>query len=441
VSRRAAVFAVSLFAAGAAVAQEAPVRRITAAPDRRVELDFQHYYAGGELRSALESLAAAYPEFLRLESIGKSRGGSELWLVSAAAAGGREPGQRPGLLVVGALAEEDAHGAELALYTLLDLVQNHARDPEVARVLAETTLYVVPCLNPDLRRRLLEPAEPSAEAEPLGGGPVDISRNFPVGWDPYELGAAGGPYPLCEPEARALAEFLLAHPNVAAVQVYGRSSREGSGAIIPPADVAAMRAIAQTAGEGRALWSCADLPERGGGLLEFAYRQLGAFGFEARGAASRSAAESGGLPEVLDLFQLARSASLATQRLARSLPRLVLASPQVQRLRSDVWQVDVAVENTGDLPSLSAAGAERRAAPPPRLRTAGGKVLAAALQLPGAGAFEVAGRSLEDLPLHDLAPGERLVVRLVVQAPPEAALSLELSSPRAGWATASIPLR
>ncbi|HVS11782.1 MAG TPA: M14 family zinc carboxypeptidase [Planctomycetota bacterium] len=439
-SERAAVLALWLFASTAAVAQEAPVRRITAAPDRRVELDFQHYYAGGELRSALESLAAAYPEFLRLESIGKSRGGSELWLVSAAAAGGREPGQRPGLLVVGALAEEDAHGAELALYTLLDLVQNHARDPEVARVLAETTLYVVPCLNPDLRRRLLEPAEPSAEAEP-GRGPVDLSRNFPVGWDPYELGAAGGPYPLCEPEARALAEFLLAHPNVAAVQVYGRSSREGSAATIPPADVAAMRAIAGTVGGERAMWSCADLPERGGGLLEFAYHQLGAFGFEARGAASRSVAESGVLPEVLDLFQLARSASLATQRLARSLPRLVLASPQVQRLRSDVWQVDVAVESTGDLPSLSAAGAERRAAPPPRLRTAGGKVLAAALQAPGADAFEVAGRSLEDLPLRDLAPGERLVVRLVVQAPPEATLKLELSSPRAGWAAAEIALR
>jgi len=441
VSARAAALVAWLLLPTAAASQEVPARRITAAPDRRVELDFQHYYAGGELRAALESLAAAYPEFLRLESIGKSRGGSELWLMSAAAAGGREPGRRPGLLVVGSLAEDDAHGAELALYTLLDLVQNHARDPEVARVLAETTLYVVPCLNPDLRRRLLEPAEPSAAAEPLGGGPVDLSRNFPVGWDPYELGAAGGPYPLCEPETRALAEFLLAHPNVAAVQVYARSSRERSAATLPPADVAAMRAVAELPAGERALWSCADSPERGGGLLEFAYRQLGAFGFEARGAASRSATEGGVLPEVLDLFQLARSASLATQGLARSLPRLSLASPQVQRLRSDVWQVDVAVENAGGLPSLSAVGAQRRAAPPPRLRTAGAKVLAAALQAPGADAFEVAGRSLDDLSLRDLAPGERLVVRLVVQAPPDTSLNLELSSPRAGWAAAAIPLR
>ena len=36
-------------------------RRLTLGPDKRVELDFQHYYKARELKNALSSLAATYP--------------------------------------------------------------------------------------------------------------------------------------------------------------------------------------------------------------------------------------------------------------------------------------------------------------------------------------------------------------------------------------------
>jgi len=43
---------------------------------------------------------------------------------------------------------------------------------------------------------------------------LDANRNFPTDWKPYWHQAGAGEYPLSEPETRALADFLLAHPNI-----------------------------------------------------------------------------------------------------------------------------------------------------------------------------------------------------------------------------------
>ncbi len=46
---------------------------------------------------------------------------------------------------------------------------------------------------------------------------ADFNRNYPVGWQDDSLQAGAGAYPLCHPETRANADFLLSHPNVCCV--------------------------------------------------------------------------------------------------------------------------------------------------------------------------------------------------------------------------------
>ena len=53
--------------------------------------------------------------------------------------------------------------------------------------------------------------------DPAGG--VDVSRNFPYGYEPFGPGA--GLHTISTPEARAIAQFYADHPNVAAVYVLG----------------------------------------------------------------------------------------------------------------------------------------------------------------------------------------------------------------------------
>lgn len=47
-----------------------------------------------------------------------------------------------------------------------------------------------------------------------GVGGLDINRNWPGQWQQEHIQRGAGPYPLSEPETRAVAEFLLSHPNV-----------------------------------------------------------------------------------------------------------------------------------------------------------------------------------------------------------------------------------
>lgn len=47
-----------------------------------------------------------------------------------------------------------------------------------------------------------------------GTGGLDINRNWPSRWQQEYIQRGSGRYPLSEPETRAVAEFLFAHPNV-----------------------------------------------------------------------------------------------------------------------------------------------------------------------------------------------------------------------------------
>ena len=43
---------------------------------------------------------------------------------------------------------------------------------------------------------------------------LDFNRNFPANWQPESKQRGAGEYPFSEPETRALAEFIMSHPNI-----------------------------------------------------------------------------------------------------------------------------------------------------------------------------------------------------------------------------------
>lgn len=48
----------------------------------------------------------------------------------------------------------------------------------------------------------------------------DMNRDWPSDWQPTHIQGGAGPYPLSSPETRAIADFVLGHPNIAAAQSY-----------------------------------------------------------------------------------------------------------------------------------------------------------------------------------------------------------------------------
>lgn len=85
---------------------------------------------------------------------------------------------------------------------------------------------------------------------------LDINRNWPSNWEQEYKQRGAGPFPLSEPETKAVADFILAHPNIGGVMAYHTQS----GAILRPSctkpdaqmnpkDVAAYRAIGELGSE------------------------------------------------------------------------------------------------------------------------------------------------------------------------------------------------
>lgn len=422
--------------AGVASAQEAARPPSATAADRRVDLDVQSLYDHAELGAALRALVAAYPEFLSLSSLGQSRGGRELWLVTAAGIGPLPPQERSALLAVGGRGVDDVHGAEMALFTLLELVQNHARDPRVGRLLAEHTLYVLPAFDPDRRDALL--VEGGAAAREA----IEPDRNLPADWSPWVTSA--GPYPLSEPESRALADFLVAHPNVAVLQTYSGDARTRSGerdARLPPEDLELYKRlcehVAARVDEPGHLSGLPDLPQRSGSLAGYAGFELGTFVFQC-GVGGR---EPGVLPQPYEIYLLARRAWQVTVALGDALPRLECSAPSVARLKGDQWQVDVSLRNAGLIPTRGTLARRRSLVAPPSLSAHGGTLIAAASRPEGAELAQPLGLRAGAPHLLDVPGGGRIDLNLYLNAAAETELALEFSAPRAGAASASIVLR
>jgi hypothetical protein len=101
------------------------------------------------LTKAVQALAGANKTLVRVASIGKSRGGRDLWAIEIAGPGAVPPGKRPALLVAAGFEGDDLTGTELALAVADYLAKNASADPAVKQRLDASTVYVLPRINPD----------------------------------------------------------------------------------------------------------------------------------------------------------------------------------------------------------------------------------------------------------------------------------------------------
>lgn len=124
-----------------------------------------------------------------------------------------------------------------------------------------------------------------------GPGGDDMNRNWPSDWQPEYVQGGAGLYPFSNPEPRAIGTFILAHPNIAAVQSYhnaggmilrgpGAAYRDGT---YPQGDARAYDEIARIGEEllpyYRSMIIYRDLYTVHGGFVNWTAEGLGIFSF------------------------------------------------------------------------------------------------------------------------------------------------------------------
>jgi murein tripeptide amidase MpaA len=110
---------------------------------------FNRYLKYDELTCLLKDLTAQYPALLRMESIGKSHEGREVWLLTVTNFATGVDVEKPGFWVDGNLHASEVAGSMAALYLVHSLVTRYGRDVEVTTALDSRVFYVVPRISPD----------------------------------------------------------------------------------------------------------------------------------------------------------------------------------------------------------------------------------------------------------------------------------------------------
>jgi len=113
------------------------------------KLQFDTYYRYDDLTHFLHGLAEEYPQLVRLESIGKSHEGREIWLVTVTNSGTGIDRHKPALWVDGNIHASEVSPSSACLYLIGHLVTGYGSDPDVTRCLDTRAFYVCPRVNPD----------------------------------------------------------------------------------------------------------------------------------------------------------------------------------------------------------------------------------------------------------------------------------------------------
>src|ERR1043166_1936196 len=120
-------------------------------PAPKVALAFNRYYDYAEMVAALKAIAAAHPDLVTLESIGRSYEGRDMWVATLADRTGTPLERRPAMWIDANGPGNEGQGEEGWPDTLWFLTENRERNEKIRELLSRNVFYVLPTQNPDGR--------------------------------------------------------------------------------------------------------------------------------------------------------------------------------------------------------------------------------------------------------------------------------------------------
>jgi len=265
----------------------------------KVSMSWNRYNDHAGIGDILKKIVKAYPNLAKLESIGKSYDGRDLWCIAITDYSKGDANKKPGMYIDGNIHSNEVQGSEFALYTAWYLTESFNDNKFIKELLTDKIFYIVPTINPDardsffknpnnahsprsgvvpvdndmdglvdedgyddldgdgsivtMRRKSLngrfniDPSNPNrmiaagndekGEYEILGqegtdndgDGQVnedgaqfeyDPNRDWGWNWQPNYVQNGAYKYPFSLPENRAVMEFVMKHPNIAAAQSF-----------------------------------------------------------------------------------------------------------------------------------------------------------------------------------------------------------------------------
>lgn len=114
------------------------------------EIAWNRYYTVEEIESHMKALARAYPDLVKVRSIGKSGQGRDL-LVATVTAPGSSHRSKPAMWIDGSIHANEIQASEIPLYTIWYLATYYGHNDRITEILDNYTFYIMPIVSPDSR--------------------------------------------------------------------------------------------------------------------------------------------------------------------------------------------------------------------------------------------------------------------------------------------------
>jgi hypothetical protein len=179
----------------------------------------QLYRSYEESTILFKNFEKVYPNIIKVESIGQTWEKRDINLITLSC-DIKSAEKNPALFFTGTIHAREWIGHELGIDFVKYVVENIEIDPVLQSILGKSTIYMVPCANPDgyeYSRNHFSFWRKNRRQNADGSFGVDLNRNFPIGFIKSTNTTSniyGGPEPFSEPETCALRDFVLSHPNI-----------------------------------------------------------------------------------------------------------------------------------------------------------------------------------------------------------------------------------
>lgn len=264
----------------------------------KVPVSWNRYHTNLALEEIMKDMAKKHPNIVKLNSIGKSYQGNDIWVLTITDFSTGKAEDKPAMWIDGNIHSNEIQGTEFTLYTAWYLAEMYGDLDFITQLLKDKTFYIAPTINPDAhdyfikeantqssprsgmmvfdndrdglfgedpmddldkdghitmmirksptgrfikdkmdpRKLIMVGPDQQGEYEMLGSegidrdgdgvinddgiGYYDPNRDWGWNWQPDYIQSGALRYPFSVPENRAVVDFVMKHPNIAAAQSY-----------------------------------------------------------------------------------------------------------------------------------------------------------------------------------------------------------------------------
>ena len=179
----------------------------------------QQYSSYDECVSFFKDAQKTNPDLFKVESIGKTWEERDIIAVTITK-NVKSNLEKPALFFTGTIHAREWVGIELSLSFAKYILEHIEYEPILNSILDKSTLYMVPCANPDgfeYSRNHFSFWRKNRRKNLDGSYGVDLNRNFEVGFSKnnnMSSNVYSGIEPFSEPETAALRDFAISHKNI-----------------------------------------------------------------------------------------------------------------------------------------------------------------------------------------------------------------------------------